>query len=60
MAMSELSIIAKDLEKYNKNRYFNDRAKSMMNPGEDNFSASKQKMIKGSDTSASLHPLSYP
>ena len=31
-AMKELSVIAKDLENYNKNRLFNERARSMMMP----------------------------
>ena len=31
-AMQDLAVIAKDLERYNKNRYFNDRARSMMLP----------------------------
>lgn len=30
--MLELSVIAKDLENYNKNKYFNERARSMMAP----------------------------
>ena len=31
-AMNDLAVIARDLERYNKNRYFNDRARSMMLP----------------------------
>jgi len=41
--MQELTIIARDLETYNKNRSFNERARSMLLPGQSQGAAERER-----------------